>query len=371
MSEYSDYRAENNQILVVGIFGEDLERALENPGTLHYDYLNQDGNEVSAPVLVPVEALEWYNTALLERTYGKNADIYCYVHPPTADAESHESVKSMIEEVIERGGVVVTEKYSDDNASPIAELVREAKLDQRFRVEAFGGEDGVESRVDFFVGHVAINSGAQNVSTAPTMFEAYEQALDEEIYERDARNGPSLVASIEGDEAEHVWSFYEKPFEGLGENDPTLAGFDKEALIDILKDRDIAKVVNRVDGEITTLMIFLQDINKAPWFNKSAFEREYEEYYATNNIFIFPGIVSDESRRGNRYSADVVDFSIKLAAKRGADLLITFECTEVSTTYIPDIVTDTINASGVATVSGLDKPVGAIEYYALSKQQVA
>lgn len=362
--EYTNFRSRANQELVIGLFGEDLKRAQENQETISLQIQTAAGEAVKVPVLVPISDLEWYNTELIKRTYGEEVKAFVYVHPPTSGEGAADEAINILHESLEQGNVIVTEKYQDDTDSPIAKLLTEASSSSGYSVEPFGGD--TESRVDFFAGLVEVGEGG-GPKKAPSFHEVYEDAIKSGEIVRDNPNGPSLAAVIDGQEAEAIWKIYDKPFEDLGKNDPTLAGFTKEDLLGILKDPEMVKVVNRADGEITTLVIFLNDFEKAPWFNKEAYRKRYPDFFETDNIFMFPGIVTDEARRGNDYATQTVDFATFLASKRASDLLITFECTQESTTYVPQLVEASINHSGIAKISGLDEPIGVINYYAIKK----
>lgn len=360
---YSRFRNAQDNALRIGIFEEDLEKAAIHPETLFVDY-DDNGVRIPVPALVPIDILKFYNGPLMRRLYGNDTKIYCYVHPPTSGYGSEQEIQDVIEEVLEHGGVVVTELYNEDRTSPMAKFVDQIKYLQKYHLEAFG--DKTDSRVDYFAGHVILNQGL-GVFKAPTISDIYKRLIDTGEIIEDRINGPSLADTITGEEAEAIWEMYEKPFEGLGWDDPTVAGFEKDELIQILADPSISKIINRVDGKITTLMLFLQDFEKAPWFNKYRYAKDYKEYFDTNNILMFPGIVSDENKRGNNFGMEIVEFVTKLVAKRASNLLITFECTEVSTIYVPKIVKAAIEHSGLAHVEGLDNPIGKIVYFGISK----
>ncbi len=361
---YTNYRNHSDQAIRIGIFGEDLEKALNNPDTLFLETKDNDGTLTKLPLLVPIDDLEWYNKELMKRTYGEDTRAFAYVHPPISDDEAQSRAVELIKSKVEEGHVVLTDVYSDDGSSPIAKVIQEAQAGS-YSLEAFGGD--TESRADVFAGAVVFNDEHKIVS-APSLYESYEQAVKNGEILFDDQNGTALASVIEGEEAERVWGIYEKPFEGLGENDPTYAGFDKESLLDILKDPEVAKIVNRANGEITTLCIFLQNFDKAPWFNKDYYKKHYPEYYQTNNVLMFPGIVSDENKRGNNYSADVINLTAQVLARRGSSVLVTFECTEVSTTYIPQLVTAAVNNTGISEISGLENPMSVINYFAIKKK---
>lgn len=361
-AEYIAFRNKDDQAIRVGIFGDDLNRALEHSDSILLPIKSKEHQKVKVPALVPLDILEWYNTKLLKSTYGEDTKAYYYAHPPINGEEDVKKILEIMQDKLENGAVIVTDKYSDDKTSPIAKLLEQAQ--GKYNIKAFGGD--TESRVDVFAGFVEVN-GKSEVVQAPSLYDIYEQAIEDGSIEYNPENGVSLASVIDGEYAEEIWNIYEKPFEDLGHDDPTKAGFDKQALLDILQDPDVVKVVNRVNGQITTLCIFLQNFDKAPWFNKDYYKEKYPEYFETNNIFMFPGIVTDENKRGENYAMDVIDLTTKLLAKRGSSFLVTFECTEISSTYIPEIVTAAVNQSGAAKITGLERPISEINYYAVKK----
>ncbi len=360
---YSNWRNKDDQAIRIGIFGEDLEKAVSSRETVFVSTKNENGVKTRSPLLVPAKGLEWYNSELIEEKYGKDAKVLCYVHPPFADEKSAKKAEAILRKKLAKGYVIITDKYVEDDSSPMARIVEEAKSGE-FTMEAFGGD--TESRVDVFAGPVAVVGSDGEIFEAPSLYEVYRQAIESGDIQEAQENGVSLQEVVDGDEAEALWEIYKKPFEDLGRDDPTHAGFDKEGLLDILKDPEVTKIINRVDGEITTLCFFLHNFDKAPWFNPGYYKNNYKEYYETGNILMFPGIVSDENKRGNNYAMDVIDVATKLLGKRGSNFLVTFECTEISTTYIPEIVTAAVNNSGVANITGLEKAVNQIEYIAIS-----
>lgn len=368
VKDYAAFRASDNSALCIGLFEEDLEAALEDDRTVLLHTTNEQGIKTKSPILVPVDILQWYNHGLFKNMYGSR-QVYAYVHPDNKGGALNEAIEAEIARVIGEGGVIVTEKYTDDADSPIATFIDIAR-ENGLIVEDFGDksaentDDYVPSRVDFFAGEAKFNdrdpfAGVPVIDIYETLVKSGEITIDE-------FNGILLERVIDGDQAERLWELYKKPFDDLGKNDPTAAGFSRDMFMDILADETVAKAVNKVDGEITTLLLFIDDLSRAPWFNSAYYEEHYPEYFSTRNILMSPGVVSDEAKRGNNYAVALLEFLSGLYEKRGSNVLLTFECTQISTTYIPAIVTGALNKPGVCDVSGFDKPLGSIEYFGIS-----
>lgn len=361
---YEEFRNKDDEAIRIGLFGDDIDRAYENNDTIfvHQPHYQKEIEEIKLPLLVPVSSLEWYNQNLIQKRYG-NKEVYYYAHPPIADNSILDDTRTLLRNVIDSGAVIITDKYEGDVASPIAELVEHARLGE-YVLDAFGGD--VESRVDVFAGIVTVPD-SEGIIAAPSFCDIYKESVARGEITSTPKSGAAVQETITGEEAGKIWEIYKDPFSELGKDDPTHAGFDRTALLDILADPDVTKIVYRVNGEVTTLCIFLHDFEKAPWFNGDFYERNFSEYYKSGNILMFPGIVSDEAKRGNSYATELINLATKLAAKRKTNLLITFECTEISSQYIPRLVTAAINHSGDAEVEGIAEPITRINYYAITR----
>ncbi len=365
---YNGFRDEHDEAIKIGVFDKETTTSLEDPDTVLIRYSSEEG-DIFVPLLIPAEKLEWYNTELFERTYGTDTPFYYFAHPPLPDDEAQQQkVWDALRSKLDEGAVIIMDQYQGaETASDQVMRGISGDTDQDvFRLEKLGGGE-LERKVDIFVAPVVFN-GEDQIREGRSIFDIYDDAIAAGEVVRDETNGVTLERSIEGEEAERMWEIYENPFDELGEEDPTYAGFDKESLLEILKNPDVVKVVNRVDGKISTLCFFVQDFKDAPWFNARYYEKNHPDYASTNNIFMFPGIVSDENMRGNNYSLDVIDLATKLLARRGTNILVTFECTEISTQYIPSIVQAAVENSGVAQVSGLEEPVSIMDYMAIVKK---
>lgn len=374
--QYEAYRAEADGPVLLGVYGEDLRHTLRDLGSVVVKSLVTD--EYS-PLLVPVHDLEWYNLPYLQEAYGIDTPLYCYVHPENeADPVSQMAITDAITRVLDDGAVVLYDQYQDQPA------LMDLGLDERI---AIPGQKGIEHVIrgshtyeleslgarkvtkkdDIFIGEITFNNVDETAPAEP-IFEVYENAVLDGAIEVDRDNGPILEAEMSEEDAERVWQIYRKPFERLSKGHPMLAGFDEETLKATLLDPSVVKVVNRQNGEITTVAVFTTNFAHCPWFNERYYQENYSEYYESGNILMCPGIVSDEERRGRTFSWSLVDTMMKTLALRGSNILLTFECTEISTRYIPEkVVKRGIEASGVGTIAGIDQPTATIDYKAIRK----
>jgi hypothetical protein len=364
---FSEWQDKNQKGLRIGVYHDELHAALSDKDTLSLKTKDEVGKKIRIPVLTPIEQLEWFNQELVEKRFGTERNVYVYTHPPYDIEGVDDKISKLLEEVVNRGDIVLTEVYSDDTESPVSKFIESARQDIGTDVEAFGTEE-LPSRVDFFEGIADVTNGEGTVHNDMTFYDALELCKDEGLVTIDPLNGPDIIDIIEGEEAERIWNLYEGPFYELGVNDPTLAGFDHDTLIEILRDPNIVKFVNRVDGKISTMMMYLNDFSKAPWFNEQHYRTKYPEYFDTGNIIMFTGIVSDENMRGNNYGVGLLELMADVVSRRGTDVMVIMECTEISTMYIPNLGKAALEANGSIFMSGMESPVAQIEYFAVSKK---
>lgn len=358
---YEKFRNEQDEAVKIGLYGEDLKAAFKNPKAHLAEYQQPNGIKSFMPLLVPAEDLEWYNMDLLERSYGEGKEFYYYAHPPLPEDEaSQQAIQDALKVVLEQGAIIFTDDYEGRLVGPLDEV---ANSSERYRLNDLGDDDK-ERNGQVFITEVEFKD-VEGVRKGPSLQEVYKGCLERGELQVDPENGVSLAEVIEGDEAEKIWKIYKGPFDKLTLEHPMNAGFHKEELTEILADPNVAKIVNRVDGEITTLVFFQNDFSNSPWFNRDLYKEKYPEYYDTNNILIFPGIVTDESKRDQGYAANTINLALELFARRGTNILVTFECTEISATYIPYVVTSSINESALGHVEPIEKPVSKTVYRAL------
>jgi hypothetical protein len=363
ISVYSDYRDLHDEAVKIGLFGQDLEDAVCSSDTIFVNHRGESNDEIHIPLLVPADRLEWFNIDLLKRVYGSDKQFYYYTHPPLDDEQTSQAAEIILKDRLDDGAVIFFDEYDSAGSEQNANLFEH--FGEQYVEEVLGGGD-VQRKAITFAGPVDIVSGAE-VKAAPSLFETYQAAVEKGEFRVDTQNGVALVDVVNDSDASRLWEIYKNPFDELGAEHPATTGFDETSFMEIMSDPEVIKVVNRVDGKISTLCILTQDFDHCPWFNKLYFQQHYPDYFNTNNVLIFPGIVSDENMRGNDYAAAVIDLLDEVIYKRGSNLLVTFECTETSATYVPKIVMAAVANNGLLKISGLEQSISETIYKAIRK----
>jgi hypothetical protein len=369
---YEAVRNKEDEAVKVGLYGEDLRSVLDNSDSvlLQYAVGEKDKAAYSMPLLVPAKDLKWYNMPLLKELYGEDTPFYYYAHPSTpGDEASRSIIAGAIKEKLDAGAVIFTDSYIGENAIDLAELAKVAN-DENYNMESLGR--GEQERMGIsFAAQIKFNEKEPSMG-GPSLYEAYQECLDSGEEPDASQDGPSVLQIVEGDldsgDTKRIWEIYEDPFDGLSKDHPMSAGFNRDDLMGILKDPDITKVVNRVDGQITTLFFFATDFDTCPWFNKTYYEKRYPDYFQTGKILVSAGIVTDEKMQGFGYAPQVIGLTARLLAKNGSNVVITFENTEISAGYIPRGVKNVVNRSRVGRVDkSITTPISSSNYKVISK----
>jgi hypothetical protein len=365
--EYEEFRKQDNEALCIGLFREDLERAFSDERTLFYEGITEKGEKIYNPVLVHTETLEWWNNDLLDELYSSR-DVYVYTHPKRSSDSDDEKITKVLEAAARDGFVIATEKYKSDETSPIAKFIKKYNDEKPGSVTTFGDSE-LPSSVDFFV--TEVNFHGAETKASPSIFTVYEQMIEDGLVIPNDENGVSIAREITGEEANKIWQLYKSPFDNLGKNDPTKAGYSEEMLMELLSDPNVLKVVNRSEGEIITLLLLLDNLSDAPWFNENYYKTTYPEFYETGNIVLSPCVVTDEEKQGNDYAIDTLDFMARIYARRGSNTILSFECTQISTQYVPAISRYVLEKTGLLSLSSLDEPIGTIEYFGIDDSVIS
>jgi hypothetical protein len=361
---YWAYRESDDEACHIGLYGDDLESTLNDPETTLFEYKDQSGESVYMPLLIPIEKLEWYNSNILHKAYGKNAKLYYYAHPPLpSNAEEISIISYAIKKEIDKGAVVILDQFK---GKPLPQALQMLIDTGNCESEFFG--DKTERKIaPAYCGRVKFDD-VDSVHEAPSIFKIHETAVANGEIEEDGNNGIFLYKKVENLQAEELWDVYEKPFEDLGAEDPVLDGFDKDYFMGLLNNSEIPKIVSKKNGEACALCIFDQSFDRNPWFNEKYYKDNYPEYYDSQNIFMCPAIVASLDAEGISFGIEMINYLTHIFAKRGTNAMVTFECSQESAKYIPKITKFGINHSGIAQIEDeINTPVTTTEYIAIKK----
>ncbi len=345
----------------LGLSAEDETAVLDDPRTVSIEHEGE-----SVPVLAPIDRLHWYNTDYLSERFGTE-EIFYFAHPRVDDQTSRDKVLPIIEEKISEGAVVLYDTVTADN-KVYGDLAEELEsTDAEYNKVAIT-KSGRQRFLYQYDGEFVLNADKHApYRESAGVYEVYEQAVQNGNLDIDEQNGPALKDKIEGEDAERLWSIYRAPFDKLSAGHPIDSGYSRDEFFEMLRDPETVKAIYREDGTITTLAFFVGNLDHAPWLNKDHYEEKYPEAVKTGNHFVFPGIVTDELKRGASYSVPLMKLLSRVQGMRQSPAIISFECTDISYKYVPKIVRYAVRRSGVAKMCGLKQPKSRFDYYAITK----
>jgi hypothetical protein len=315
------------------------------------------------PCLVPVKPIDWFNSDFINHVYERPESTYYF--PPIVeglDSEIEASIGASVVDKLLGGSVVIVDAFRDKPEERLSKLIDLLPEDMEISIENLGG-GGQERYLNQYVAEVSYVGQSHEYNETISTFDAYIQMVDTGELADASIDGVSCIDVTPEDEIENLWSFYNKRFGEIAEEHPINAGYDEASFKDLLRDPSVVKIVNRADGDITTLCMFLTDLEQCPWLDVEYYQKNHSDALETNNLFVFLGIVTDDKKKGNNYATDVVDLLALVTAKRNSPVIVTFECNEISENITPILVKAAIENSGVAHVEGIDKPVSQLSYF--------
>ena len=156
--------------------------------------------------------------------------------------------------------------------------------------------------------------------------------------------------SFTQDEIDQLWHLFSKRFEDISENLPIRMEESYEATVTLFNNPDYVFSYNiETDGTISCAA-FASDAREAyPWIKEDFLDKLDDEYAqslgrAPYSIFV-PGVAAYK-KRGMTVSGRVLQNLVKCAALTGHDeVMFRFECTDVSSLYVPRIVEKVLRAN--------------------------
>lgn len=150
---------------------------------------------------------------------------------------------------------------------------------------------------------------------------------------------------------QRLWEIYDGQFDTLIENYPVRGKQTFEELATMLRDSGTFTAAHIIDGDVVSFTNFVSNIEACDWLDADF----YKQKFPGETTVYFPGIVSDETRKGGQYSLKLIDLLTNLLAHSVDEARIVFQCTNISAAYVPRIVKWGIAASGVAKMDRVNE----------------
>ena len=108
---------------------------------------------------------------------------------------------------------------------------------------------------------------------------------------KDGKTTSAQKAIVIGEEAEKLGKIYQEAFAIFSLRTPCLQNYHPEEFQDVLKDREIIKLISYIDGEPVGMALITSNLNKVPWINKSFYTHNFPEHYRKGMLFYVKSIL--------------------------------------------------------------------------------
>lgn len=338
---------------VEGLSKEEIDQALADEQTISVTV--EVGSEpMVLPVFTPVKYTSWYN----QRFFDKNKEqfkevLHFSASPSTVTLLTEQHISEISERLKDGTKTIVFDHQEGSNEIPVALNSLLSSCGVYYQEKFLGDQEGAPSKELHFVGRTHLNTEASIHGTYEglTLMETYNSmVLAGEINERDGTSllyGPEVTA----EELSKLWDIYKEPFAKLIEDDPLRMALNRDEFDAMMTDPASINIVHRNDeGNVVAFMQLVNNLNVCSWLNEGYFAQKLPEFYEKNELWYFPGVVTDVNNRGEMHSFKLVQLMTKLASAANIQPTLIFECSEISATYIPDIVTAAVNETELVTI---------------------
>ena len=320
------------------------------------------------PLLASVEHNHDYRKGFFDTHY-PDRPAYYFSLPPEDFFESiatSQAVKAILDSLRDERGLIAydymkTDSVASDKARDFFEkaMHSEARIhDVTPESEGFGMEYGLPKVTHFEA--VATRKDSDEIGDMDTSA-AFLRLVSKGEFQEHPEDGPTVLTGeeLKADNnklLDAIWEMYHGQFDELVEDHPSLQIQSRDELESMLLDEDSFNIAYMSGGEIKALCYFVSNIKKCIWLN-SEFYDNLKTPEPGVSLAYFPGIVVDKNsaRQGGGYVNEMIGLIEKVyteAEMRG--MQIVFQCTNISETYIPKIVTSVITQNDVF---GFDRPM--------------
>jgi hypothetical protein len=341
-----------------GLARDEFEAAIIDPNVASTTVETPQGN-FSFPQLSPLEQNGWLNTKYYEKKYAgpyEKGDVMFYVDLPSITPG--EAVKNRLSELADRGGVIVFDYPMTDEDYPK-------------RVDAVLDELGITAESTevlgdqtYYMGQTFLKRTDDKGRDALGFDAAYNAVIADGSYDTARiQNGASLWNQIDETKAQELRQFYDAAYETL-KDQPCEQGLTPEEFKEMLTDRtDVAKIVNSVDGEIVSLVLLDNKLDKLSWVNSEYYKQNYPEKFENGQIMWFPGLAADPGRPESMNTQVMVDLIAQLGERGGNAITVVFDCCDKNKGFLDAFLNVMINATPYA---GVDiQPIAVQRYMAV------
>lgn len=344
----------------------DFARTVRDSRT-RYAQIDVYGDTKAWPVLTPINNYTEYVPDYFERRYGEEQASNTYhLRLPTLQAldvhpESHADIAKNLIELAEQDAVIVFDELDGKGTQEYIEsLLGHYYPDVELAVdELVDDKNGTPTAAIHYAGLAIPNrdpsDSAPRPNSAQGIHDQFMKLVETGEVDPSARSTTVLLDPARMDEVlptgvsriDRLWEIYNGQFTRLIENNPCRGAQTRQEVEMMARDPGTYTVAHMVDGDIVSFGTFVGNIEACDWLNADY----YKDAYPGEMTLYFPGIATDIEKQGQHYSLDIATLLSKIVGRSVDSARIVFQCTNISSEYIPKIVEAGVNLSGEATIS--------------------
>lgn len=303
-----------------GLGPDEFPRVVDDPETVCTTVITAEGERFAMPQLTSVNANFWLNTDFFEQVFRdemQSGDVRYFrdLGQVAAGSQVHAAVSALVESQ----GVLAFDYPTDDPEYPdrVARLVQESGA-------IVAGEEQLGTQT-YYAGKCHLKRPEVAGERDPSIMVTFDRMLADGVLEPYTDNGASYHKLISKEEAEKLYETYEAAYKGIN-NHPCRQSVDADEFYHMLtEDSSIIKLVNRVDGEITTICLVTDNLEGCDWLDPRAYKEKFPVEHAENELIYFPAIYTDPEKRGHTYARQIIELLARMSEYGGHEVQVLFD----------------------------------------------
>ncbi len=314
------FNAESPHPQMQGLGPDEFQSVLGDPETVCTTITTDEGEQLDMPQLTSVKANFWLNTELFEQVFPDEmqaGDVRYFRDLGQVAAGSQ--VRAVVSALGESQGVLAFDYPTDDPEYPerVARLIEESGA-------VITSEQQLGTQT-YYAGKCHIKRPELAGTRDPSLMVTFDRMLADGVLEPYTDNGASYHKLISKEEAEKLYETYEAAYKGIN-NHPCRQSVDADEFYHMLtEDSSIIKLVNRVDGEITTICLVTDDLEGCDWLDPRAYQKRFPEEHAENELIYFPAIYTDPEKKGHMYARQIIELLARMSEYGGHEVQVLFD----------------------------------------------
>ncbi len=308
---------------IEGLALEQYDKVVDDANTIFIDI---DPNKL--PLFGLLKYAEWINLEFFENRGYDTSKLYFCLLPQKLIAENIEQVENEItRQAREKDGFSALVDFPDmPEVAPMSERVR--------------GVSHIDRLITSVETPAATYHYKANFIPIPERIETFK--VDPNV--RKIANPDQIEAYFE-----RIWDIYNRQFKALVDDHPINGAIPREVLRDTLlsEGSDLYAYIDD-DGVLQSFGYIVRDFELCPWLNKKYFDIES----GGKQVMYMPGIATAPESNLS-VSTKIMESLLYNNLKEFGEWVVTFECSNISSQYIPKLVEEAAKSVGIAKFSGL------------------